>query len=161
MPAKNPRLTITLEPTLSAQLRRLSELTGNSQSKLIAEMLEGSTPVFARLIQVLEAAQTAKESIRGKVAEDMGDAQARVEKQLGLILEDFDQTTAPLLQEAEAITRRARKRTGRASASVSAAPAPAAGGLVSASVTPPSNRGVRSTANPRQKAKKEAAHGQV
>ena len=59
MPAKNPRLTITLQPVLAAQLRRLSELTGNSQSALIAELLEGSEPIFTRMIQVLEAAEQA------------------------------------------------------------------------------------------------------
>ena len=60
MPAKNPRLTITLQPTLAAQLRKLSELTGNSQSSLIGDLLEGSGPVFDRMIKVMEAAKTAK-----------------------------------------------------------------------------------------------------
>ena len=54
------RLTITLQPTLAAQLRKLSQLTGNSQSALIGELLEGSGPVFDRMIQVMEAAKTAK-----------------------------------------------------------------------------------------------------
>ena len=76
MPAKNPRLTITLQPSL-AQLRKLSELTGNSQSGLIGDLLEGSGPVFDRLIQVLEAAQTAKDSMRGKLTQEMGAAQSQ------------------------------------------------------------------------------------
>ena len=138
MPTQNPRLTITLEPTLAAQLRRISELTGNSQSKLISEMLEGSTQVFARLIQVLEAAEQAKGALKGKTAQDIGDAQARIEKQLGLVFEEFDTLTLPLLKEAESITRRARKRTGGAPLAGmhpgAAAPSPAL-------VTPPSNRG--------------------
>ena len=79
MPAKNPRLTITLQPSLSAQLRKLSELTGNSQSALIADLLEGTGPVFDRMIQVLEAAKTAKESMRGKLADDMEHAQSKME----------------------------------------------------------------------------------
>ena len=77
MPAKNPRLTITLQPSLAAQLRKLSELTGNSQSALIGDLLEGTGPVFDRMIQVLEAAKTAKESMRGKLADDMEHAQPR------------------------------------------------------------------------------------
>ena len=85
MPAKNPRLTITLQPTLAAQLRKLSELTGNSQSGLIGELLEGSGPVFDRLIQVLEAAKTAKASMKGKITEDMQAAQAKVEGALGMV----------------------------------------------------------------------------
>ena len=71
MPAKNPRLTITLDPPLHALLRRLSELTGSSQSKIISEILDGSVEVFARLVHVLEAAEKAKGQIKGKAVEDM------------------------------------------------------------------------------------------
>ena len=87
MPAKNPRISITLQPSMAAQLRRLSELTGSSQSGLIGELLEGSGPVFDRMIQVMEAAKTAKESMRGKLTGDMEQAQARVESALGMALE--------------------------------------------------------------------------
>ena len=115
MPAKNPRLTITLQPSLAAQLRKLSELTGNSQSALIGELLEGSGPVFDRMIQVLEAAKTAKESMRGKLADDMEQAQIKMEGALGVVMEGFDQITGSLLDEAEAVTtgtpEGARKRS--------------------------------------------------
>jgi hypothetical protein len=133
MPAKNPRLTITLQPSLAAQLRKLSELTGNSQSGLIGELLEGSGPVFDRLIQVLEAAQTAKSSMRGKLADDMERAQTKMEGALGMVLEGFDDITGSLLDEAEAVTRR-----GRGSASGARSHGPGA-----AAPTPISNRGVR------------------
>ena len=129
MPAKNPRLTITLQPTLAAQLRKLSELTGNSQSSLIGELLEGSGPVFDRMIQVMEAAKTAKESMRGRIAGDIEQAQARLEEGLGMALEGFDQWTGSLLDEAEAVTRRgwaSGRRTPRRG-----------------SANPISNRGVR------------------
>ena len=133
MPAKNPRLTITLQPSLAAQLRKLSELTGNSQSALIADLLEGTGPVFDRMIQVLEAAKTAKESMRGKLADDMEHAQSKMEGALGLVLEGFDEFTGSLLDEAEAVTRRARR--GPAVRGVS--------GPGAAAPTPISNRGVR------------------
>lgn len=154
MPAKNPRLTITLQPTLAAQLRRLSELTGNSQSALIAELLDGSTAVFDRLIRVLEAAELAKDSIRGSVGKDLDQAQTRIEGQLGLMLEDFDQGTAPLLDLAETIARRGRKTVSAAARDGGQAerrtPARAAARLG----TPLSNRGVRSDP---KKAKKPTA----
>ena len=138
MPAKNPRLTITLQPTLAAQLRRLSELTGNSQSALIAELLEGSTPVFDRMIAVLEAAHSAKDAMRGKVAADLEKGQAALEKQLGLALDTFDTHAAPLLEHFEDIKRRAAPGVGMRSTPhlVQAGP--------KARKTPPSNRGVRS-----------------
>jgi hypothetical protein len=143
MPAKNPRLTITLKPELAAQLRRLSQLTGSSQSSMIGEMLEGSGAVFDRMIQVLEAAETAKEAMKGKFAQDIGHAQTKMEKGLGIVVEGFDQFTESLLDEAQAVTRR-----GRASG------APHAPGA--AAPTPISNRGVRSLTT----ARKNIAQGQ-
>jgi len=133
---KNPRLTITLQPRLAAQLRRLSELTGNSQSALISELLDGSTAVFDRIIQVLEAAESAKLSMKGKTAADMERAQAAMEGQLGLALEVFNDATGSLLDEAEAVKRRARRGAARD------AKAPSRG-APGAALTPISNRGVR------------------
>lgn len=151
MPAKNPRLTITIEPSLAAQLRRLSELTGNSQSRMIGELLEGSGPIFDRMIHVLEAAKTAKEAMRGKLTDDMEQAQSKMEGALGVVMEGFDQFTGSLLDEAEAVKRRARRK-GRASA----ARAPGEG-LGEAPLTPISNRGVRLD----PKATKEIAQSRV
>lgn len=136
MTTKNPRLTITLQPVLAAQLRRISALTGNSQSALISELLEGSTPVFTRIIQVLEAAETAKQSLKGKLADDMEHVQGRMEKQFGLALGEFEDATAPLLATLETINRRGA-RTGTA-----AQPRARPGASPGAS-TPMSNRGVR------------------
>ena len=144
MPAKNPRLTITLQPTLAAQLRRLSELTGNSQSALIAELLEGSTPVFDRMIVLLEAAHQAKESMRGKVAEDLSDAQAKLERQMGLALDTWDEAATPLLEHFEDVKRRASGGPRRAGG---------AGGP-KRPATPPSNRGVRSSPDKPKKSTK-------
>ena len=114
-------------------MRKLSELTGNSQSALIGDLLAGSGPVFDRLIQVLEAAKTAKASMKGKITEDMQAAQAKVEGALGMVLEGFDQFTGSLLDEAEEVTRRSRGSAGAARSHGPGAAAP----------TPISNRGVR------------------
>lgn len=133
MATKNPRLTITLEPSLAAQLRRLSELTGNSQSSLIAELLAGSGPVFSRMIQILEAAAVAKESIRGRIADDLDEAQKKLEGALEMAQEGFDLFTGSLLDEAEAVGRRARQGHAKAGR----------GGRGGTPPTPISNRGVR------------------
>lgn len=152
MPAKNPRLTITLEPALSAQIQRMSELTGNSQSKIIGELLQGTSPVFERLIRVLEAAKSAKAAIKGKAAADVEAAQTRMEETLGIVMDDFDNLTGSLLDDVEAVERRARKTTQPASgqaqrrtlAGAAAGPRLRGGSGASDSVTTPlSNRGVR------------------
>lgn len=123
MATKNPRLTITLKPELSAYFRRLSELTGQSQSSIISELLAGSEPVLERMIRVLEAAEAAKGAIRGRVARGLDDAQQQLEGVLDIACGGFDS----VLQELESVAENA----------------PAAGAL-----TPLSNRGVRNSSRP-------------
>lgn len=135
MPAKNPRLCITIEPKLAAQLRRLAELTGNSQSALIGELLEGSSNVFTRVIKVLEAANAVRGSVRGRIAEELEHAQGKLERQLGLALDIVD--GSDLVDKAEDVQRRRRRQKGALSRSLAA---PGSDGKV----TPLSNRGVRS-----------------
>ena len=65
MPAVNPRITITITPELHAVLRRLSELSGQSQSGIVGELLGESVPVFERMVTVLEAAQKLKAEAEG------------------------------------------------------------------------------------------------
>jgi hypothetical protein len=144
MPTKNPRLTITLNPELAAQLRRLSHLTGSSQGALIGELLEGSSDVFAKIIATLEAAQKATASMRGQLVTDMAAAQGRIEDAIGFSTEAFDKATLPLFKEAESIKRRGRR------AATASAPAPTGGGrapVPGLPSTPISNRGVRSLTN--------------
>lgn len=138
MPTHNPRLTITLEPSTAAQLRTISALTGNSQSQTVSEILTQCSEVFERMIRVLEAAELAKQAAREETASRLDRAQAKVEKQLGLMLDTMDDMSRPLLDHAEKIKRRrARTAPGVGGSSRRAHPAPEA-------PTPPSNRGVRS-----------------
>ena len=97
---------MTLTPTIAAQLRRLSELTGSSQASLISELLEGQEMVFDRVIQALEAAALVKEEMKSSLREDLDRSQQVIEAQLGLVLESLDNAAAPLLKEAEKIRRR-------------------------------------------------------
>lgn len=138
MPAKYPRLTITMRPGLHALLRRLSELTGQSQSALIFELLDGAEPVLSKVIRLLEAATLAKEEMRGKLAQEMQGAQARIESQLALSLDAIgeDDVQSLLSEEVEGPQRRRKGAGGPRVRGVPAAlPVP---------LTPLSNRGVRS-----------------
>lgn len=113
---KNPRLTMTLTPSLSARLRRLSELTGNSQASLVSELLEGQEIVFDRIIRALEAAQLAREEMVPSLMADLDKSRVAIEAQLGLALDEMDRGIAPLVDEMEAIKRR-RARVGPGSGS--------------------------------------------
>ena len=142
MAAKNPRLTVTLKPSLKAQIERLSELTGNSQGALVSDLLEGSQPVFARLITVLEAAHEARESLSSRMSADLEAVQGQLEAQLGIAMDLFDEGSRPLLEVAEEVHRRARRGTARGPRG--AGDVRAVAGSKTGRVTPPSNRGVRS-----------------
>lgn len=137
MPAVNPRITITLQPSVHALLRRMSELTGNSQSSLVAELLEQSSNVFERMVRILEAAEKLKEQGRAmgdEFKQGLEHAQSNMESQLGLVLERLDQGEGALLEMAEAIDRRRAPAVGgapRRTRTGSAAPS-----------APISNRGV-------------------
>lgn len=106
MPTKNPRLTLTLSPRLSAQMRRLSELSQKSQASLISELLEGNQLVFDKLIKLLEAAKFGQVEMVTQFAEDMQRSSQQLEAQLGLTLDDIDTHTKPLLADVEQIKRR-------------------------------------------------------
>jgi hypothetical protein len=152
MPATNPRLTVTLTPAVHAILKELSRITGESQSALIGQVLEQSQPVFERMVQMLQAAELLKaEGLQAKdeIGRSMARAQGRIERQLGLALDDFSEGARPLLEEAERLGRRRGRAVGTRSGT-SARPRGRAS-------TPMSNRGVRSPQAKAKKGKKGAA----
>jgi hypothetical protein len=185
MPTKNPRLTITLQPSLAVTLRRLSDLTGNSQSSIITEALEGAEHVFSRVVQVLEAAEKAKAQLKGRSAQTLDRAQAQIEAQLQIVLNEFDSSADRSLGVLQMLSD--STPAGRSSASPVAASAPerrsasdgSEGGLVatgkrrrsavaSASevaegggLTPLSNRGVRSLPGAMKKSPRRGRNGSV
>ena len=95
------------------------------------------------MIEVLEAAESVKASMKGKLAQDIGAAQTKMETGLGIVSEGFDEYTESLLETVEAVTGRVR-----------ASAAPHVPGT--ASPPPISNRGVRSLTT----ARKNIAPGQ-
>lgn len=156
MPTVNPRITITLEPSVHAVLRRVSELTGGSMSSMIGELLKQSEPVFTRMVRVMEAAVAARESLSTEMVESLDRAQAKLEGQLGLAIDDMDEGFRPILEEAERVKRRA---AGAGGARLPRTPAPAAR---RAARTPLSNRGVTPLPGKAKKAaKKGGGHGPV
>lgn len=114
MPATNPRISVTVTPSVEAVLTRLSVATGQSKSSFIAELLESSMPVFERMATVIEAAKQAKDTLKSQTLKDMEEAESRLHEILGVTMEIFDESTAPILKEAERVQRRAtRSETGR------------------------------------------------
>lgn len=114
MPATNPRISVTVTPSVEAVLSRLSVATGQSKSSFIAELLESSMPVLERMATVIEAAKEAKDTLKSQTVKDMEEAESRLHEILGVTLDIFDESTAPILKEAERVQRRAtRSQAGR------------------------------------------------
>lgn len=117
MPTHNPRITITLTPELSVILSELSDLTGDSKSSIVADLLGQSAPVFERIIRALKAAKLLQIEAEGGIAEiglGLKRAQERIETQLGLVLDDFDEGCRPILEQAEKVVRRGARGMGAA-----------------------------------------------
>ena len=157
MPAVNPRLSVTLKPSTASVLRRLSNLTGNSQSSMVSELLESSEPVFVRMLQVLEAATKAQAEAKAEISNGLESAQTRLEKHLGIVMEEFDQFTGDLLEGLEDVPRRGRKAAARQP--LGGAPAVSGSASAAAKRPPISNRGVRSTPNHKNQQLTKAGEG--
>lgn len=140
-PMKNPRITITLQPKTHAIIKELSRLNDESQSAIVGSMLEQVTPVLERMIAIMQAAEQAKDAVRGRLAGDMEAAQAKVEQSLGIVMEQFGEMEQPFLELFEDIKRRSPKAAAVEGAGAGGAAKTAA----AAATTPPSNRGVRSS----------------
>lgn len=141
---KNPRITVTLTPSTYATLTELSKLTDRSMSSLVSGLLDESTPVFTRMIRVLDAAVVVQAEGKKAMVDAFANAQDKIEAQLGLVLDVMDDGTRPLLEQAEEVRRRGRKSGPDRGTIADSAGVP----------TPISNRGVRSvTAHPKVIAK--------
>ena len=112
MPAVNPRVSVTLKPSLDAALRRLSEATGQSKSAIIAELLEQSEQVFVRMAAIIETAKTATVEAKERMAANLEEAHNRLVEQAGVVGDLFEEQTADLVNELEQIGRRKGRGAG-------------------------------------------------
>lgn len=137
MPTVNPRVQVTLSPSLDALVKRMALCTRSSKSQVLRELLEAAEPALQRAATLMEAASTAAAEARARLARNLSKSQDLVEDQLAMNLARLDRMTDDLVSQAEAIKARRPGRGGARSAS----PAPAA---PVGKEPPSSNRGVKS-----------------
>jgi len=150
MPTVNPRVNVTLSPSLDSLVSRLSALERVSKSMVLRELLEAAEPALLSAVAMMEAAQGASVEARQRMVRDMQmtlDAARGVEY---LAQQVASNTQRDIVSEAEAIRGRRPARGGRAvPAKAGAARPPRAPVPVKkrspARLDPPaSNRGVKS-----------------
>jgi len=160
MPAINPRIQVTLKPSLHAVIRRLSDATGNSMSALISEFLEPNEAVFERMVLIIEAAASARDEVKEKIARNMSEVQTEIESKLGLTLDLFEGSTGDLLKQAETVGRRRRPpaRSGMARGGRQPAEPAVAPSLTGGSGTP--QKGAKKASKSTSKARQVRRSGQ-
>ena len=141
MPTPNPRVNVTLSPSLHGLVTRLAGLQRASKSQVLRELLEAAEPALQRAAVLMEAAEKATNEVKSGLRRSLDSAQDKVEKHVSAALATLDATADDLVAQAEAIRGR---RPGRA---VAGRPAPATVAKgASARLDPPaSNRGVKTS----------------
>lgn len=116
MPTANPRINVTLSPSLDALVTRLAGLERVSKSMVLRELLETAEPALTHAVALMEAAQGASVKARQTLARDLQGALSAVEGTTALAIQNMATHTRDLVAEAESVTGRRPARVGAASA---------------------------------------------
>lgn len=140
MPTLNPRVNVTLSPSLDSLVSRLADLERVSKSMVLRELLEAAEPSLLQAVALMEAAKGAGADAREKMAASMQKTIDDVHVLRDLSLEIAASRTRDIVAEAQAIRVRRPSRLTRSSAASGAGAVSAK----SAKRPPSSNRGVKS-----------------
>lgn len=134
MPTLNPRVNVTLSPSLDALVSQLARLERVSKSQVLRELLEAAEPALQRAVALMDAASKASKEVRAELARSLDQAQDGLEADLSVRLASLDAASTDLVALAETVTGRRPARK----------PLRLAPGAGKAQDPPPSNRGVKS-----------------
>lgn len=140
MPTINPRVNVTLSPSLHSLVANLATHQRVSKSMVLRELLEAVEPQLAQAVAFMEAAQKANGEARKQISRNMEAGIKEAQEAVSVALEKTGALTRDLVAQAEVIRGRrpARKvRPGVASERAS-------GGRKRSPTPLPSNRGVKS-----------------
>lgn len=147
MPTLNPRINVTLSPSLDSLVSRLAGLERVSKSMVLRELLEAAEPSLVHAVALMEAAQGAGAKARKNLVRDLESGIKAAEGTSELMLQNMALQTRDLVSEAQAVQGRRPARGRRVAPHVSAPasrPAGRASPVVRAKRPPSSNRGVKS-----------------
>ena len=138
MPTNNPRVQVTLSPSLDLLVQQLAKHQRASKSQILRELLEAAEPSLQRVVLMMDAASKASAEVHSGLARSLRSAQTQIERNLDKSLSSVDAMTNDLVALAEEVRAR-RPGRGRGGA------ADRARTLGGAPENPPaSNRGVKS-----------------
>lgn len=144
MPTTNPRVNVTLSPSLDSLVSRLAAIERVSKSMVLRELLEAAEPSLLSAVALMEAAKGASVEARKRIARDM---QSTVDAAKGvnyLAQSVAANSTRDIVAEAEAIRGRRPPRRARAAGAPGRHPATGKSKPKALQDPPISNRGVKS-----------------
>ena len=141
MPTVNPRINVTLSPSLDQLVARLAKFQRVSKSQVLRELLEVAEPALQRAATFMDAASNASSAALDGLAKSLESEQAKAEETVASFLAVADSMTADLVSQAQAIRGRRPVAAKRPRGDASGSPGP--------KNPPPSNRGVKSPAKGR------------
>jgi hypothetical protein len=145
MPTINPRINVTLSPSLYAMVGELAKHQRVSRSMVLRELLEASEPALSQVVVMLRAAADMGEAARERLQQDMGETITSMENKADQALALAAGMTADLVAQAESIRGR-RPGVGKRSAARSRTAASVSSSSTHGGKRPPSsNRGVKSS----------------
>lgn len=160
MPTINPRVNVTLSPSLYGMVGELAKYQRVSRSMVLRELLEASEPALAQVVAMMRAAEDMTEAARTRLLADMDSALVSLEDKKDQALALAAGATADLVAQAESIRGRrpGRQLARKRSAGGLAAGTPAVVDQSLAPIRPPSsNRGVKSHSSNTKKIAPEPA----
>jgi uncharacterized protein involved in exopolysaccharide biosynthesis len=143
MPTSNPRINVTLSPSLDAIVVRLSELQRVSKSQVLRELVEAAEPALAQAVDLMEQLRGVNESVRKSFVRSLDVEQAKLEKSQASLLAGMRQASADLVGQVEAVKGRRPARSSAQRRPGGTAPAPSGGGKTPRSLKGGSSRKTR------------------
>lgn len=98
MPAKGPRITVTLNEEDYDAIKRLSKAQGVPMSRILREMIGELTPVLETLADTLEAAATMEETAVRRFREAAERAEGELAPMMRSVMDEFEAYAAHAIQ---------------------------------------------------------------
>lgn len=143
MPTSNPRVNVTLSPSLDALVCRLAALERISKSMVLRQLLEAAEPSLEEAIALMEAAVGASFEARSRIAADMQKGLEIVRKAQDSALNLIATSQLDLVEQAEVVKGRRPSRPQGRRAVAGVGNDDANGSTAKVKRPPLSNRGVR------------------
>jgi hypothetical protein len=144
MPTTNPRVNVTLSPSLDSLVTRLSGLERVSKSMVLRELLEAAEPSLLHAVALMEAAQGAGVEARKRIAQDLEASVTAARGVTDLAHRLAANSHRDIVAEAEAIRGRRPPRRARGAGAPGRLPATGKSKPKVPKDPPISNRGVKS-----------------